>query len=1089
MPGITSVRAHSTISTLIASPSIPKKSEVKSNLIACFEGIINTVKREKVKHAVVMFDEICTAKRPRFDPITGSFIGVCREDGSKTSLKFESKQDLDQLMDDLGRQDVHMSSETTIDGINTQKHITGVRVVSLSSDGESKRGKALVQLTFTRNLSPSSPIYEHVGHLGLMDLQVGPDDITPDKDYKHVDKRARNTILRSSGISITGVVVTPDLFRQHLRMVGLTPIHINSLFNPEDKQDVKLAFLLLKDIWSLPKMPATEASEKPYQSDIRDAIRILGRACFHLVFPYVCVDLSLSEQLEHLSAAAHLIFALYSFQRAAKRFIPTTLYIDIMLMVRNAYFCVAKSKVDDPDGEFWLILLGMDRLETLFGILRTMVGNDTNLDVYQTACRLAETTEVANILAEHPEWQKTPRRLHLPSLDLNENVITERVDHLNPQSWRGNVWTQPVTLQTCWKRGRRKIEDLYPFAHECLKKADSNPKITMLSPFGTLLFDVPLDPDDVEEDLDSDSPVSSRDITEGSRMVEDAAAEEMAARSDVKVVQTISIEGKPTKKSKALADRFKLETHPRATSSDRLKRLEDEPRYKPSVIDTMDFAGFEDHDFVMLGEPVGMLLRCDGQIFLCIALVSGITMDSKPTEEIPVDLLQERTVLVAYQALRLVPATIEDDPEGKFDWRTTRTLGITGKLPGRFVRPIDPEVHDGAESKPFYLFDSPTLVALTASLTDGLSENDLLQIPTLKQTIEFPYREQDGKACFVADTMNITGHDSFSFSHCPHCTITFLFDPNEPQRIIEHLSAHILHDPKINRSTQPCGLCLRPHDQCHFVLKKGKGRTGGPQINLAASKCQNLIKFNYRSASEAKASSPCSNVPVECPICGTTRGAVWRYNMQEHFKAQHASTLHAQYSEIWKLGQLERDGMKKIWGDREKRAKWQEKKTKGAPLTISEAHRASTLLQPAAASDTDDSGDEEFTVNCSRVEADREQNQADSSACSRAIENWHRIVTGLRSRHAADSICNKQPSLMDIELDELVNVPNSLLDTASDPTNVSTPPPPLPAQVPADSEHPSDTNPAAIEPVPPLPNPPPPIQNPEEPETRVTRRK
>lgn len=45
-----------------------------------------------------------------------------------------------------------------------------------------------------------------------------------------------------------------------------------------------------------------------------------------MVFPYLCVDLSLSEQIEHLSAAAHLALALYKL--AGKDFIPTNLYID-----------------------------------------------------------------------------------------------------------------------------------------------------------------------------------------------------------------------------------------------------------------------------------------------------------------------------------------------------------------------------------------------------------------------------------------------------------------------------------------------------------------------------------------------------------------------------------------------------------------------------------------------------------------------------------------------------------------------------------------------------------------------------------------
>ena len=42
-----------------------------------------------------------------------------------------------------------------------------------------------------------------------------------------------------------------------------------------------------------------------------------------------------------------------------------------MIMVKNVIFCIAKAKIDDPDGEFFPILLGTDGLEEPFGILRT----------------------------------------------------------------------------------------------------------------------------------------------------------------------------------------------------------------------------------------------------------------------------------------------------------------------------------------------------------------------------------------------------------------------------------------------------------------------------------------------------------------------------------------------------------------------------------------------------------------------------------------------------------------------------------------------------------------------------------------------
>ena len=52
-------------------------------------------------------------------------------------------------------------------------------------------------------------------------------------------------------------------------------------------------------------------------------------------------------------------------------------------MVKNVIFCIAKAKIDDPDGKFFPIQLGTDQLKELFGIPRTMVGNDANVDILQ----------------------------------------------------------------------------------------------------------------------------------------------------------------------------------------------------------------------------------------------------------------------------------------------------------------------------------------------------------------------------------------------------------------------------------------------------------------------------------------------------------------------------------------------------------------------------------------------------------------------------------------------------------------------------------------------------------------------------------
>ena len=116
-----------------------------------------------------------------------------------------------------------------------------------------------------------------------------------------------------------------------------------------------MAFDILKDVWSL---PCSSTNSHCGFLEAQEVLWMLGKLLYHMVFLYLCVDLSLSEQIEHLSTAAHLAIILY--RLAGKDFIPTNLYIDLMIMIKNILFCMVKAKIDDADREFWLILLGTD---------------------------------------------------------------------------------------------------------------------------------------------------------------------------------------------------------------------------------------------------------------------------------------------------------------------------------------------------------------------------------------------------------------------------------------------------------------------------------------------------------------------------------------------------------------------------------------------------------------------------------------------------------------------------------------------------------------------------------------------------------
>lgn len=358
------------------------------------------------------------------------------------------------------------------------------RTVCVASDGEAKRGDALVILTMHSMLSPNSPIYSQLSPLVFMNQLVGQDDITADKDFKHIFKRQRNLMMRNKGIAIQGFCVIPPILRLHLESNGVPSYHLRALLNPNDRQDVVLGYSLLKEIWSLPKAPE---GSSPSFVHARDALRLYGQFAHHLVIPYICIDLNLDEQLIHLSTAAHLALFLYRDNMARTKFMPAQSYIDIMLMIKNVYFCVAKAKVDNPSGKFYIILLGTDRIEVFFGLIRTAVGTDMNVDMIQLGSRASGLTEVAIILAEHPEWDRSPRRLNLPVITKDSGDITSKADHINPASWRGNVEVANVNLQTCWLFGRRNAVSLVPEVGTVFDQLSRVPGVDILSPFGEIL--------------------------------------------------------------------------------------------------------------------------------------------------------------------------------------------------------------------------------------------------------------------------------------------------------------------------------------------------------------------------------------------------------------------------------------------------------------------------------------------------------------------------------------------------------------------------------------------------------------------------
>ncbi|TEB21892.1 hypothetical protein FA13DRAFT_1642094 [Coprinellus micaceus] len=812
LPSVSTVRNGSAQAPIIPCAGKPTAALIARNTMSSLENVVELLLTQKdVQHAVLMIDELACEMRPRYNPLTDEIVGLCREHGPVVSAKLETVEDAEEVFNAMDKGDVHCASNATIGalgilckesrlyaartcfislqcgqetgaqhaadviepavkGINSCKEKHGLRLVSIASDGELRRGLALVLCTFKRRLSSDSNIYQILAPLPLMNLHVGDDDITCDKDWKHIIKRIRNLLLRDWGVLIDDFRITPAVIHAHLQSKhNIKPEHVNSVLNPNDLQDVKLAFNLLHDIWTLPSLSDTPPPASPHTPGYktgREALRTLGKLLEHIVYAYLGIELSLSEQLEHLSAAGHLAFVLYKL--AGKSFFPTQLFIDVMMMIKNVFFCVAKAKVDNPNSWFFIIQLGTDRIEIHFGILRTVVGNDCNLDALQISERTGGVLDIADILAQKPKWDQGPKRLQLPALSQNREPIPDLADHLSPKYLKGDYAVANVTLQTCWRWGRQRAEEDYPPAVAILKEAELKGNIDMLSPSGTLLVTAgAIAADDVDESSEavalnlrpaatveagSSSAVTlAVDNTENRVNVEDEITEleanlrqgpnEQDTAANTPFPRTLLVDGKEMRKSKLLAMLFRYRKT--VKSADRLKRVQEITRYTSAeAANTSDFDSGT--SLLLIHDPIATLVHSEQHLWLVVGEVNGIRYNGQALDRVGHHLLKESPLKVSFQVLGMRPATSEDDPSGRYDWRTYALPSESLIAPGKFIEPLDPEVVTVDGSKPFFLFQSPLLITTTSLISGRLTSQDSKQLPKLKRTLEFPYRETWG---------------------------------------------------------------------------------------------------------------------------------------------------------------------------------------------------------------------------------------------------------------------------------------------------------------------------------------------------------
>ena len=129
-------------------------------------------------------------------------------------------------------------------------------------------------------------------------------------------------------------------------------------------------------------------------------------------------------------------------------------------------------------------------------------------------------------------------------------------------------------------------------------------------------------------------------------------------------------------------------------------------------------------------------------------------------------------------------------------------------------------------------------------------------------------------------------------------------------KLLEHMGAHILHDPHIKDADHPCGLCLNTGSCCVFHLLKWNKVD---QIDMDNSCCPNIYKIQLSTAAKYLQTSPCMSVLLKCPLCSTLSNCIWKYNMHTHILKDHPSASINLYCGLFTLVEDEFVLMKAVY--------------------------------------------------------------------------------------------------------------------------------------------------------------------------------
>jgi hypothetical protein len=205
-----------------------------------------------------------------------------------------------------------------------------------------------------------------------------------------------------------GCFINASMLEQYLLFIdGVDELCACKLLYADDPQNVPCTVELMSAVIKLSRIdpskpPYTPNGTLPNIDTIKDfvAIDILGTLLHNILEPFINVNLSLSEQVIHLSCFTHILYLCYHDQHHS--LMPNQLYYDLQTCVKNVMFYIGKQQKLELSAPFSLLDVRDDNLELLFTFLWMCGGHNNTINYQQALDRLGAARNIGGVYACNP---------------------------------------------------------------------------------------------------------------------------------------------------------------------------------------------------------------------------------------------------------------------------------------------------------------------------------------------------------------------------------------------------------------------------------------------------------------------------------------------------------------------------------------------------------------------------------------------------------------------------------------------------------------------------------------------------------------